>query len=85
MARAAAIVGLCVLLGGALWLMVAGWNSAGDVEISGQGYAALILGVAFSLVVGGGLMALAFYSSRHGYDEPARRVLESEEDRSTAE
>jgi hypothetical protein len=26
-------------------------------------------GVVFSLVVGGGLMALVFYSSRHGYDD----------------
>jgi len=29
-------------------------------------------GVAFSLVVGCGLMALVFYSNRHGYDEPYR-------------
>ena len=28
-------------------------------------------GVLFSLVVGGGLMALVFYSSRHGYDDAA--------------
>jgi hypothetical protein len=27
------------------------------------------LGIVFSLVVGCGLMALVFYSSRHGYDE----------------
>ena len=30
----------------------------------------MILGVVLSLVVGCGLMALVFYSSRHGYDEP---------------
>jgi hypothetical protein len=30
----------------------------------------MTLGVVFSLVVGCGLMALLFYSSRHGYDEP---------------
>jgi hypothetical protein len=28
--------------------------------------------VVFSLVVGCGLMALLFYSNRHGYDEPYR-------------
>lgn len=33
------------------------------------GYFAMTLGVVFSLVVGIGLMALLFYSSRHGYDE----------------
>jgi hypothetical protein len=30
------------------------------------------LGIFFSLVLGIGLMALLFYSSRHGYDEPYR-------------
>jgi hypothetical protein len=31
---------------------------------------ALAVGVIFSLAVGIGLMALLFYSSRRGYDEP---------------
>jgi hypothetical protein len=34
------------------------------------GYALLGVGVIFGLVIGCGLMALAFYSSRRGYDEP---------------
>ena len=34
-------------------------------------YVAMALGVLFSVVIGGGLMALAFYSSRRGYDERA--------------
>ena len=33
------------------------------------GYLAMALGVVFSLIVGCGLMALLFYSSRHGYDD----------------
>ena len=33
------------------------------------GYVALIGGVLVSLLVGGGLMTLVFYSSRHGYDD----------------
>ena len=33
------------------------------------GYVAIAGGVLFSLLVGGGLMALVFYSSRHGYDD----------------
>ena len=36
------------------------------------GYVAMTLGIVFSLVVGCGLMALLFYSSRHGYDEPLK-------------
>ncbi|MBR1178542.1 hypothetical protein JQ617_31570 [Bradyrhizobium sp. KB893862 SZCCT0404] len=35
-----------------------------------EGYVALALGAAFSVVVGIGLMVLLFFSSRRGYDEP---------------
>ncbi|MBL8687817.1 MAG: hypothetical protein JNL04_01885 [Rhodospirillaceae bacterium] len=41
------------------------------VQIGVHGWIALILGVIFSLGVGGGLMALVFVSSRRGYDEKA--------------
>ena len=34
---------------------------------------ALIAGVVLSMLLGGGLMALAFYSSHHGYDDDANR------------
>jgi hypothetical protein len=34
-------------------------------------WAAMILGVLFSVVIGAGLMGLVFYSSRRGYDERA--------------
>jgi hypothetical protein len=44
------------------------WNSV-DVEMSIHGYIAMILAIVFSLVIGCGLMALMFYSSRHGYDD----------------
>jgi hypothetical protein len=37
-----------------------------------QGYTALAIGVVFSSIVGIGLMALLFYSSRRGYDEPPK-------------
>jgi hypothetical protein len=38
----------------------------------GQGRAALAIGIVLSLIVGIGLMALLFYSSRRGYDEPPK-------------
>lgn len=47
------------------------WHSIGDTEISGHGWAALLAGVVISLAVGGGLMALVFFSSSHGYDDNA--------------
>ncbi len=40
-----------------------------DVPLSGSGSLALIIGVTFSLIVGVGLMALIFFSSRNGFDE----------------
>lgn len=46
------------------------WNELGDVQMTGHGWAAMALGILFSLVVGIGLMGLVFYSSRKGYDEP---------------
>src|SRR5262249_55542479 len=42
-----------------------------NAEMSVHGWIALTLGVLFSLIVGCGLMALVFYSSRRGYDERA--------------
>ena len=70
---------LLIFLGLAVWLMFAGWNSAGDVQISGQAIAAMIGGIIFSLIVGCGLMFLVFYSSRSGYDEPGRLMTKDEE------
>jgi hypothetical protein len=42
------------------------------VAMPGHGYAAMAIGIVFSVVVGAGLMALLFYSSRRGYDEPPK-------------
>jgi hypothetical protein len=53
-----------------IW-MVAAWNSAGDVEMSRHGWIAMGLGTVFSIVIGCGLMALMFYSSRSGHDDAA--------------
>ena len=47
-----------------------GWAAGTDVPAAG--YLAMAFGVVVSLVVGVGLMALVFYSSRAGYDEPAQ-------------
>jgi hypothetical protein len=64
------IVILLGLLAIAVGWAIYGWMQLGDVHMSWHGYAAMILGIVFSLLVGCGLMGLLFYSSRHGYDEP---------------
>jgi hypothetical protein len=47
------------------------WISLGQVDISTGGYLALVFGALFTFGLGGGLMALLFYSSRNGFDEAA--------------
>ena len=63
---------LSALLAAAAWYAARAWVSLGGPPMPATGYVAMALGVVFSLVVGCGLMALLFYSSRHGYDEPHR-------------
>jgi membrane associated rhomboid family serine protease len=61
-------VPLFALLAAALWFAGSAWaHLTGDIP--GYGWAAIAGGVLFSLLVGGGLMALIFYSNRHGYDD----------------
>ena len=45
------------------------WISLEGVEMSGHGWAAMILGIIFTLVLGVGLMALVFISNKRGYDD----------------
>ncbi len=63
------IVPLFALLAVALWFAGSSWEHFSGEPIPAYGYVAIAGGVIFSLLVGGGLMGLVFYSSRHGYDE----------------
>jgi hypothetical protein len=47
------------------------WNASAGVEIGKHGWIALGLGTFFSLLIGCGLMALMFFSSRSGHDAQA--------------
>jgi hypothetical protein len=47
------------------------WTSSNEVPMSKHGWIALGLGTFFSLVIGCGLMALMFFSSRSGHDDLA--------------
>src|SRR4051794_37517845 len=47
------------------------WMSSNDIPMSKHGWIALILGTVFSLIIGCGLMALMFFSSRSGHDDVA--------------
>jgi hypothetical protein len=70
--------GQFVLLGALLAILIVTivwatsvWTSSNNVPMSKHGWIALGLGTFFSLVIGCGLMALMFYSSRSGHDEAA--------------
>jgi hypothetical protein len=64
---------LFALLGVSLWWAFGLWMSLEDANLPLGIYIAMACGIAFSLVVGVGLMALVFYSNRAGYDERAAR------------
>jgi predicted transporter len=70
MKTAVTLAGLLAILAGAVAWAVWVWTSVGDVPMSVHGYIALTLMIVFTLAVGCGLMALVFYSSRTGHDEP---------------
>jgi hypothetical protein len=63
-----AILVLLAFLVTAIVYAVHGWNQLGDVGIPAMGWAFLIAGIVVTVLVGGGLMALVFYSSRKGRD-----------------
>ncbi len=73
---------LLVVVLGAL-LVMAAWGIgpffaayAGDMSL--HGWIALGAGALLSIALGGGLMALSFYSARRGYDERAQWESEDE-------
>jgi hypothetical protein len=79
LARWIVIAVLCAFLVAACVLGYLGWTST-DTQVPEAGYVALVLGVVFSLIIGAGLMALVFYSSRKGYDEPVILIPQGEDE-----
>jgi len=61
-----ALFGLLVL---SVWFASTAWERLGGDPIPIYGYLAMGGGILFSLLLGGALMGLVFYSSRHGYDD----------------
>lgn len=71
---------LLAVLAASLWYAARTWISIQGPPMPAVGYVAMTLGVVFSLVVGIGLMALVFYSSRHGYDDQVSEQPRGAED-----
>jgi len=71
--RTLIIIALFALLALAHWFAGTAWQRLGGDPIPLYGWIAIVGGVFFSLLIGGGLMGLVFYSSRHGYDDDVQR------------
>jgi hypothetical protein len=69
--RTLGVIALLAMLAVSLWYAYGLWTAVETEALPPGLYVALVLGALFSLIVGCGLMALMFYSSRQGYDERA--------------
>jgi len=71
-----AIVVILGFLAVAIAFAIYGWNSIDSVSIPPMGWVVLVIGIVLTLLVGGGLMALLFYSNRKNYDREAHGIQE---------
>lgn len=62
------IVALIAMLGASFAYAIHTWNAMEGTSVSPLGWLFMGLGVVVTTVVGAGLMALVFYSSRQNYD-----------------
>jgi hypothetical protein len=76
------LVVLILFLGATIVVSYVGWKLSDGTDMPASGYIAMALGIILSLGVGFGLMALIFYSSRTGYDEPPVLVTMNDDDNS---
>ena len=69
-------VTLAGLLAAAGAIALVDWS---DVEVSIHGFLAMALGIGFTILVSGRLMALVFYSNHKGYDVGFKRSNDEDE------
>ncbi|MFC3053189.1 hypothetical protein [Kordiimonas pumila] len=67
------------------YVLLAAYINYLGIEMSFHGYIAMGLGIFFAYAVGGGLMALLFFSNRSGHDEAAYHIHKSHEKRDMQE
>lgn len=71
---------LVTVLGALLLIVLANVFTGFDPKaLTLNGWIALSLGAVFSLALGIGLMALVFYSARHGYDDRIEQDVPDED------
>ena len=75
------IIPLLALLAASVWFALYSWTAIEGPPMPVEGHVAMWLGIVFSLVIGCGLMALVFYSSRRGFDDAANRHFDETKSR----
>lgn len=65
----AVALGAAAVVAFLVWALVASWKLGGDTPMSIHGWIALGLAFVLTGALGGGLMWLAFYSHRKGWDD----------------
>jgi len=81
MRKLALVAPLVALLVFAVWYALQSWTALDGPDMPLGLYIAMAMGILFSILIGSGLMALVFYSSRHGYDDPPNHPSEDDSDR----
>lgn len=76
------LFGLAIFIG--LIYYVLRMTGAFEAGMSGHGWAALVGGVVFSVLIGGGLTAALVWGRRNGYDEGAHDMHWNEPDDDSA-
>jgi len=67
--RALIIIALFALLAASAWFASAAWERFDGEAMPVYGKFVIAGSILFSLLIGAGLMALVYYSNRHGYDD----------------
>lgn len=71
------IIGSIIALSGvAYWALYVMGHIEG-VQLSGHGIAAMAIGLFFTIVIGFGLMALIFFSNKHGHDDRVHELYKT--------
>jgi len=66
-----------IVLSLVLFFSIKLWFNWDFITISDHGFFAITICIVMSFIIGSGLMALAFFSSKYGYDEKVDHDLES--------
>jgi hypothetical protein len=80
MRTVALIISLLAMLALALWFAAQSFLVLEGPDMPVELYLAMGFGILLSIAVDCGLMALVFYSSRHGYDDAAHRPTDDRRD-----